>query len=93
MPDAAKHYCAYPQCSAIVSGTARDEHLEDYLKATRGAELFEAYGKWADKQKLSKLERLNRNDFGQRMATRFTRQHTNTGKVYHGVQLVRSTLW
>jgi putative DNA primase/helicase len=131
-------------------GSARDEHLEDYLKAhegpgilnwliagcrawlqdglgepsavrdatdeyrtdsnpiadftaecceyavtavTRASELFAAYGKWADAQGLSRRERLNANDFGQRMATQFTRKHTNTGKVYEGVQLVRNTLW
>lgn len=132
------------------SGTARDEHLEDYLRehegpgilnwliagcldwqahglgepaavrdatdeyrtdsdpiadftaeccesavtaVTRGSELFEAYGKWADSQRLSKLERLNAKDFGRRMGERFSRKHTNTGKVYEGVKLVRSTLW
>ncbi len=132
------------------SGTARDEHLEDYLRehegpgilnwliagclawqahglgepaavrdatdeyrtdsdpiadfvaeccesavtaVTRASDLVDAYGKWADSQRLSKLERLTAKDFGRRMAERFTRRHTNTGKVYQGVQLVRSKLW
>jgi putative DNA primase/helicase len=131
-------------------GSARDEHLEDYLKAhegpgilnwliagclawqrdglgepaavrdatdeyrtdsdpladftaeccevavtavTRGSELFEAYGKWADKQRLSRAERLNAKDFGRRMAERFSRRHTNTGKVYEGVLIKNSRLW
>jgi putative DNA primase/helicase len=60
---------------------------------TRGAELFEGYAKWADKQRLSKLERLTAKDFGRRMAERYTRRHTNTGKVYEGIQLLKSTLW
>ena len=60
---------------------------------TRGSELFEAYGKWADKQRMSKLERLSAKDFGRRMAEKFSRRHTNTGKVYEGVGLVTSTLW
>ena len=60
---------------------------------TRGSELFAAYSKWADTQRLSKLERLNAKDFGRRMADRFTRRHTNTGKVYDGVHLIKSTLW
>jgi putative DNA primase/helicase len=131
-------------------GSARDEHLEDYLKAhegpgilrwlvegclawqrdglgepaavrdatneyrtdsdpiadfvaeccecavtavTRGSELFEAYGKWADKQRLSKLERLTAKEFGRRIAERFHRRHTNTGKVYEGVKVITTTLW
>lgn len=131
-------------------GSARDEHLEDYLKAnegpgilnwliggalawqldglgepaavrdatdeyridsdpiadfvaefcesdvtavTRASELFEAYGKWADSQRLSRLERLNANDFGKRMAERFTKKATNTGKVYHGVRIIKRALW
>lgn len=131
-------------------GSARDEHLEDYLKAhegpgilnwliagclawqrdglgepaavrdatdeyrtdsdpiadfvaeccesavtavTRASALFEAYGKWADSQRLSKLERLSSKEFGRRMAERFSRKHTNTGTVYLGVQLIKSTLW
>src|SRR5262249_3034396 len=65
----------------------------DVTAVTRASELFEAYSKWADKQRLSKLERLNGKDFGRRMAERFVRQHTNTGKVYHGVQVRKSTLW
>ncbi|MEP7307652.1 MAG: phage/plasmid primase, P4 family [Acidobacteriota bacterium] len=60
---------------------------------TRGSELFEAYGKWADRQRLSRAERLNAKDFGRRMAERFNRRHTNTGKVYEGVRLIKSTLW
>jgi putative DNA primase/helicase len=59
---------------------------------TRGSDLFEAYSKWADKQRLSRLERLTAKDFGNRMAQRFVRRHTNTGKVYDGVKLIRSTL-
>lgn len=131
-------------------GAARDEHLEDYLKAhegpgilrwlvdgcrawqrdglgepaavrdatdeyradsdpiadfiaeccesavsavTRGADLFGAYGKWADQQRLSKLERLTAKDFGRRMAEKFCRRHTNTGKVYDGLVLRKSALW
>jgi putative DNA primase/helicase len=54
---------------------------------TRASELFEGYGKWADTQRLSKLERLTAKDFGRRMAEKFSRRHTNTGKVYEGVQL------
>lgn len=65
----------------------------DVTAVTRGSELFEAYTKWADSQRLSRLERLNSNDFGKRMAERFAKKHTNTGKVYHGVQLVKRTLW
>lgn len=60
---------------------------------TRGSDLFDAYSKWADKQKLSKLERLTAKDFGRRMAERFSRRHTNTGKVYHGVKVISSGLW
>ncbi len=48
---------------------------------TRGSELFEAYGKWADKQRLSKLDRLNAKDFGRRCAERFHRRVTNSGKA------------
>ena len=51
------------------------------------------YCKWADDQRLSKLERLNGKEFGSRMALRCTRRHTNTGKVYDGVRVVKSTLW
>ncbi|MGB7220746.1 MAG: phage/plasmid primase, P4 family [Vicinamibacterales bacterium] len=60
---------------------------------TRGSELFEAYGKWADRQRLSKLERLTAKDFGRRLAEKFSRRHTNTGKVYESVALIKSTLW
>lgn len=60
---------------------------------TRGADLFEGYGKWADKQRLSKLERLTAKDFGRRMAEKYTRRHTNSGKVYDGVRLIKETLW
>ena len=60
---------------------------------TRGSELYETYGKWADKQRLSKPERLTAKDFGRRMAERFPRRHTNTGKVYEGVQLIKAGLW
>ena len=60
---------------------------------SRAADLFVAYGKWADRQRLSKQERLNTKDFGRRMAERFTRRHTNTGKVYHGVEVLKDTLW
>jgi putative DNA primase/helicase len=60
---------------------------------TRGSELFEAYSKWADQQRLSKLERLSAKDFGRRMADRFQRRHTNTGKVYEGVQVRKVALW
>jgi putative DNA primase/helicase len=65
----------------------------DVTAVTRGGELFEAYGKWAEKQGLSRRERLNAKDFGRRMAERFTRRHTNTGKVYDGVSVRKSTLW
>ena len=60
---------------------------------TRGSDLFAAYCKWADQQRLSKLERLNAKDFGRRMAEKFSRRHTSTGKVYDGVTLRKSTLW
>jgi hypothetical protein len=59
---------------------------------SRGSDLFVAYGKWADRQRLSKQERLNAKDFGRRMAERFTRRHTNSGKVYHGVEVLKSSL-
>ena len=67
--------------------------VSDVTAVTRASDLVEAYGKWADSQRLSRLERLNANDFGKRMAERFTKKHTNTGKVYHGVQLTKRTLW
>lgn len=60
---------------------------------TRGSELFEAYGKWADRQALSKRERLSAKDFGRLMAEKFPRRHTNTGKVYDGVQLRKAAVW
>lgn len=65
----------------------------DVTAVTRAAELFDAYGKWADKQRLSKLERLNGKDFGRRLGERFSKKRTNTGAVYEGVRLIKSTLW
>lgn len=65
----------------------------DVTAVTRASELFEAYGKWADSQRLSRLERLNANDFGKRLAERFTKKRTNTGAIYQGVQLIKRTLW
>ncbi len=131
-------------------GSARDEHLEDYLKANEGSGilnwllagclawqaeglgvppvilnatdeyrtdsdpiadfiaecitfnadatvaasvLFKAYTDWADRQRLSKQERLTAKEFGRRMAERFTRRHTMSGRVYEGLEVLKSTLW
>lgn len=65
----------------------------DRDSVTPAGELFVAYTKWADKQRLSKAERLNGKDFGYRMVERFQRKHTSRGNVYEGVRLVKEMLW
>ncbi len=53
----------------------------------KAADLFDGYKQWAEEQKLSERERLNRTSFGRKAGTRFDYVKTRDGKVYKGVHL------
>jgi putative DNA primase/helicase len=52
-----------------------------------------AYQKWADKQGLSKHDRLSAKTLGQRLADRFQRRHTREGWVYDGIRIATERLF
>jgi putative DNA primase/helicase len=71
------------------------EHACEYSTdaAVRASEFYDAYQRWADKQRLARHDRLSAKDFGRRMAERFSRRKTMTGWIYEGVKLATDRLW
>jgi putative DNA primase/helicase len=65
----------------------------DAAAITRAAAAQEIYGKWADRQRLSKHDRLSAKELGKRMAERFERRHRSDGWVYSGFRVVTDKLW
>lgn len=49
------------------------------------ADLYQHYSQWATKAGMTDRERLNATRFGAKVAERFQRRHSRSGKVYQGV--------
>jgi putative DNA primase/helicase len=92
--------------AAVMAATAEyredSDPLTDFLAdcceldpgaETKASALAERYLKWAERQRMSKADRLSPKDLGKRLADRFTRKHRNDGKVYEGIRLVTEKLW
>ena len=83
--------------SATESYRVESDPLADFLDASciEGAGLevgaahaFRAYQSWADEQGLSIRERLTSTAFGTRLADRYQKRRTKSGRVYTGVGLI-----
>lgn len=90
-----------PAAVTLATATYRDESdpLADFLATctiegptyeVAAAVAFRAYGTWADDQGMSTRERLTSTAFGTRLADRYAKRKTNTGRVYFGVGLLPS---
>lgn len=65
----------------------------DVTAVTNAGEVQGVYTKWADTQRIPKLERLSQKDFGRRFAERYERKHTNSGWKYYGVKISSDRLF
>ena len=54
--------------------------------------LYGTYVRWCDRQKLSRDDRMSRQQFGGRIGNRFERRHVMAGKVYQGLKVVMDKL-
>lgn len=64
--------------------------VTDRLEERPGAEatlveLWEAYGSWAESQKIPERERLSRKNFSARLSTRYTKTRARQGMTFTGV--------
>jgi putative DNA primase/helicase len=66
--------------------------VSDEAAITRAAAVQEMYAKWADRQRLTRHDRLSAKDLGRAMAERFDRRHRNDGWIYSGVRLATGEL-
>ena len=92
-----------PAAVTLATATYRDESdpLADFLAtctvegpayAVAAAVAFRAYGTWADDQGMGTRERLTSTAFGTRLAERYEKRRTKTGRVYVGIGLLSDRL-
>ncbi len=90
-----------PTPAAVLSATeayqAESDPLGQFLAdccvqkpevAVKAAELFKAYGHWADAEGISNRDRLSATSFGKRIGHKFEKAHDRAGTSYRGIGLV-----
>ncbi len=92
-----------PAAVTLATATYRDESdpLADFLATctiegpaheVAAAMAFRAYGSWADEQGMTTRERLTSTAFGTRLAERYEKRKTKTGRIYVGIGLLSDRL-
>jgi putative DNA primase/helicase len=92
--------------SAVLQATERyredSDPIADFLSEyvdlvtgenARASAVQSAYQKWADKQGLTKTDRLSSKALGQRLSDRFTRRHDREGWMYEGIRIATERMF
>jgi putative DNA primase/helicase len=77
----------YRQDSDLLADFIAERCIVDRFRSASGSDLFKAYRAWAEGHGFREKEILGKNEFGRRMAEKFTKRRLTSGVFYEGVGL------
>lgn len=77
----------YRQDSDLLADFITERCITEPYRSATGSDLFKAYRQWAEGHGFREKEILGKNEFGRRMAEKFTKRRLTSGVFYEGVGL------